>query len=71
MRTEMHDVVALLEDMPEQRLIRGQVGVVVETWELGVYEVEFAVNEGWTYAMTAVKADQLIVLHHGPVHEAA
>ncbi len=35
----LHSVVALLEDLPEHRLVRGQVGTVVESWGPGVYEV--------------------------------
>jgi len=68
---EMHSVVALLEDLPEQGLVRGQVGTVVETWAPGVYEVEFCDDNGKTYAMVAVKAEQLMRLYHNPVHQAA
>ena len=66
----MHSVVALLEDLPEG-LVRGQVGTVVENWAPGVYEVEFADDAGRTYAMVALKTEQLIRLHHEPVHQAA
>ena len=68
---EMHSVVALLEDLPEQGLVRGQVGTVVETWAPGVYEVEFCDDNGKTYAMVAVKGDQLMRLYHNPVHQAS
>jgi len=68
---ELHSVVALLEDLPEQGLVRGQVGTVVETWAPGVYEVEFCDDNGKTYAMVALKAEQLMRLHHEPVHQAA
>ena len=68
---EMHSVVALLEDLPEQGLVRGQVGTVVATWAPGVYEVEFCDDNGKTYAMVAVKAEQLMRLYHNPVHQAA
>ncbi|HEU0140028.1 MAG TPA: DUF4926 domain-containing protein [Bryobacteraceae bacterium] len=68
---EMHSVVALLEDLPEEGLVRGQVGAVVETWAPGVYEVEFCDDNGRSYAMVALKADQLMRLHHGRVHRAA
>jgi hypothetical protein len=64
-------VVALLEDLPEVGLVRGQVGTVVETWTSGVYEVEFADDDGKTYAMVALRAEQLMQLHHEPVHQAA
>jgi len=68
---EMHSVVALLEDLPDERLVRGQVGTVVEMWSPDVYEVEFADESGRTYAMVALKGEQLIRLHHEPVHQAA
>ena len=58
------DVVALLEDLPTQDLRRGQVGTVVESLAPGVFEVEFSDNQGRTYATLALRADQLIVLHH-------
>ena len=67
----MHSVVALLEDLSEQGLVRGQVGTVVEEWTPGVYEVEFADDNGKAYAMVALKAEQLLLLHHAPVHQAA
>ena len=68
---EMHSVVALLEDLPGEGLVRGQVGTVVENWTPGVYEVEFADDQGKTYAMAALKPEQLMRLHHEPVHQAA
>jgi hypothetical protein len=68
---EMLSVVALLEDVPEKGLVRGQVGTVVESWAPGVYEVEFCDVDGKTYAMVALKAEQLMRLHHEPVHQAA
>ena len=52
---EIHAVVALLEDLPEADLVRGQVGTVVESWAPGVYEVEFADDNGRTYATVAFK----------------
>ena len=71
MDIDIHSVVALLEDLPEENLVRGQVGTVVETWAPGVYEVEFADDNGKTYAMVAVQAEQLMRLHHEPVNQAA
>jgi hypothetical protein len=68
---DLHSVVALLEDLPEHGLVRGQVGTVVESWTPGVYEVEFSDDQGRTYAMVALKAEQLMRLHHAPVHQAA
>jgi len=67
---ETHSVVALLEDLPEEGLVRGQVGTVVENWAPGVYEVEFADDAGRAYAMIALRAEQLMCLHYKPVHQA-
>lgn len=60
------DVVALIEDLPEHELQRGQVGTVVEELAPGVFEVEFSDSEGRTYALLALKAGQLLVLHYEP-----
>ena len=68
---EVHSVVAILEDLPLEHLVRGEVGTVVEIWAPGVYEVEFADRNGRTYAMAALKEDQLMLLHFEPVNQAA
>jgi len=68
---EMRAVVALVKDLPEEGLVRGQVGTVVENWAPGVYEVEFSDGDGKTYAMVALSGEQLMRLHHEPVHQAA
>ena len=59
------DVVALLSDVADQGLVRGQVGTVVELLD-GAYEVEFSDDEGRTYAESALPSDQLLILHHRP-----
>ena len=64
------DVVALTDDLPQRGLYRGQVGTVVESLAPGVYEVEFSDNNGRTYATAALRAEQLLVLHHQPVSAA-
>ena len=68
---EVLSVVALLQDLPEEGLVRGQVGTVVEIWAPGVYEVEFSDDNGRTYAMVALKVGQLMRLHHEPANQAA
>jgi hypothetical protein len=68
---EILTAVALLCDLPERNLSRGQVGTVVERLAPEVYEVEFSDDEGRTYASLAVPAAKLIQLHHQPVREAA
>jgi len=68
---EMLSVVAVLQDVPEKGLSRGQVGTVVECLAPGVYEVEFSDDSGRTYASLALPADQLMRLRHEPGHQAA
>jgi hypothetical protein len=68
---EMLSVVALLENLPGEGLVRGQVGTVVDRWAPGVWEVEFCDAQGRTYAMVALKTEQLMLLHHEPIHQAA
>ena len=60
------DIVALLMDMPECWLRRGQVGTVVEELCPSAFEVEFSHDNGKTYAMLAIPADKLITLHYEP-----
>ncbi|HEX6260305.1 MAG TPA: DUF4926 domain-containing protein [Woeseiaceae bacterium] len=59
------DVVALLGDLSEHGLVRGQVGTVVEILD-GACEVEFSDDAGKTYAELALKPEQLLLLHHRP-----
>ena len=58
------DVVALLEDLPELGLFRGQVGTIVEEYEPGVFEVEFSGSSDRAYGMEVLTAEQLMLLHH-------
>ena len=66
--TALLATIAVLEDLPEQGLARGQVGTVVETLAPDVYEVEFSNNSGRTYATATLHAKQLMVLRHEPAH---
>jgi hypothetical protein len=63
------DVVALLEDLPEIGLYRGQVGTIVEEYEPEVFEVEFSDTTGRAYAIETLKASQLMILYHQPINE--
>ena len=67
MRIQLLDVVALAQDMPQARLVRGQVGTVVEELAPGVFEVEFCDNDGRAYALGTIGEDCLIALHYAPV----
>ena len=64
---ELLYVVALNIDLPKEGLVRGQVGTVVELLSAGVFEVEFSDDQGKTYAMLPLPAEQLIILHTAPV----
>ena len=61
------DVVALLADCPEQGLVRGQVGTIVEVYEPDAFEVEFSDIQGRMYALETLRSNQLMVLHHQPI----
>jgi hypothetical protein len=63
-RITLLDTVALLEDLPEQRLAQGEVETVVEALSLDIFEVEFCDNKGETYAEIALRRDQLVALHN-------
>jgi len=67
---ELLDVVALMGDLPEQQLYKGQIGTVVEFLAPGVYEVEFVDKEGQTYAMEALKDEQVLLLHYEAIQAA-
>ena len=67
MQAKLFDVVALLEDLPAQGLVRGQVGTLVENLGLDVFEVEFSDDSGRTYASLALRSNQFLVLHHKEV----
>ena len=68
---ELLDVVALVQDLPERGLQRGQVGTVVEELGPDVFEVEFSDNSGRTYATLALKTVQLMQLHYEPLDQAS
>jgi hypothetical protein len=65
-RPSVLDVVALLTDLPTQRLARGQVGTIVEQLDDTNLLVEFSDDQGHAYAVAPCpQADQL-VLHYVP-----
>jgi hypothetical protein len=71
---KMHDVVALLQDVPAKHfesgrallLRRGQIGTLVMSYPDGVYEVEFADRDGRAFAILSLRPEQLMVLHDTP-----
>lgn len=56
------DVVALMKNLPDDKLSKGQVGTIVEKLDDNVYEVEFSDKNGQTIASLALKAEDLILL---------
>ena len=78
-KPDMHDVVALLEEVPAKDfntarpllLHRGQIGTVVMIYPDGSCEVEFADRDGRAYAILSIAPDKLIVLHNSPDYAAA
>jgi hypothetical protein len=68
---ELLSEVAVLHDMPEKGLVRGQVGTIVELLSPVVAEVEFSDDQGRAYAMAALRAEELIRLYHRPYEQVA
>jgi hypothetical protein len=60
------DVVALLTDLPTQRLARGQVGTVVEQLDDKTSLVEFSDDQGRAYAVAPCPRAELLTLHYVP-----
>ncbi len=60
------DVVALLTDLPVQRLARGQVGTIVEQLDDKTLLVEFSDEHGRAYAVAPCPRADLLVLHYVP-----
>ena len=68
--TDMLDVVALMVDLPDKGVRRGQVGTIVERLRPNVFEVEFSDDDGRTYAQLALADEQLMVLRFRLEHPA-
>jgi hypothetical protein len=58
--------VALLADLPAQRLARGQVGTIVEQLDDKTSLVEFSDDRGRAYAVAPCRRADLLVLHYVP-----
>jgi hypothetical protein len=59
--------VALLRDLPEHALVRGQVGTVVEPLDEATALVEFSDEKGQAYAIVPCPHDALLVLRTAPL----
>jgi hypothetical protein len=60
------DVVALLTDLPAQKLVRGQIGTVVEQLDDSSLLVEFSDDQGRAYAVAPCPRIELLALHYVP-----
>lgn len=58
------DVVALLNELPQQNLLRGQIGTVIEKYTETDFEVEFSDNGGKTIAMVLLNTENIMLLHN-------
>jgi hypothetical protein len=65
-RPSLLAAVALLTDLPEQRLARGQVGTIVEQLDDKTSLVEFSDDQGRAYAVAPCPRADLLVLHYVP-----
>lgn len=61
-----HDVVAMMEDVPEAHLAKGQVGTIVDELDENVVLVEFADLDGVAYAIEPIPLRKLMELRHAP-----
>jgi hypothetical protein len=68
---ELFASVALLRDLSEHGLRRGQVGTVVELYSPTDAEIEFVDSNGRTYGLLTLPAEDLIRLHHPPLSQIA
>lgn len=58
------DAIALLKDIPEKKLLKGQVGTIVEILAPNVFEVEFIDKKGQTLASIAIEKNDLLLLRY-------
>ena len=65
---QLLDVVALLEDIPVEKLKKGQVGTIVEVFDTDNFEVEFADKQGQTIATISLNSAVLLKLIHESVY---
>lgn len=56
-------VVALLRDLPEYGLVRGQIGTVGDVLQPGLFEVDFRDSSGTTYLSAALSSEDVTSLH--------
>jgi hypothetical protein len=64
---DLLSAVALLRDLPERGLVRGQVGTIVEPLGEATVLVEFSDDEGRAYAIVPCPRDALLILRTAPL----
>jgi hypothetical protein len=64
---DLLSAVALLRDLPEYGLVRGQVGTIVEAFDDATPLVEFSDDNGQAYAIVPCPRDALLVLRTAPL----
>ncbi len=69
-KIELLSVVALMKNIPDKKLQKGQLGAVVEVLAPDVFLVEFCDYKGRTISMEALKTDVLLLLHQEPFESA-
>ena len=57
------DTIALLRDINEHDLIKGQVGTILEVIDNNVFEVEFTDKQGKTLSTLGLTAKDLMLLY--------
>ena len=63
-RPKLNDVVALLADVSAAKVLRGQVGTVVDVLADDTMLIEFADDKGRAYDITPIKISKLLVLQY-------
>jgi hypothetical protein len=61
---KLFSVIALLCDIYDKKLQKGQVGTIVEQLATDTFEVEFCDKNGQTIVTASVNIDQILVLHY-------
>ena len=60
----LNDSVALLTDLPQNQLEKGQVGTIIDVKSTNVFEVEFVNQTGQTLSFALVNAVDLLKLNY-------
>ncbi|WP_020602682.1 DUF4926 domain-containing protein [Spirosoma spitsbergense] len=61
------DIVVASTDLPAEKIRKGSLGTVVETFDDASYLVEFADLDGVTSALPVLTGNQLIKVYQEPV----